>query len=83
MSLDAFDLRVQLEEKLNHPSVPRAQSLWKHYKGAVYRVYCVGVRESTKELEVCYHASESFFKFLWVRPLSEWNEMVTYNGQIF
>lgn len=73
-------LRERLHQQLDDPSVPKPQSLWQHYKGDIYKVEYVGIRESTEELEICYRAVENPLICFWIRPLSEWNQKVNYNG---
>lgn len=67
-------------EKLSDPSVPKPGSTWRHYKGDVYKVECLGMREATNDYEVCYFALKEPLDIFWIRPLSEWNETVTYEG---
>jgi hypothetical protein len=78
MSHDMDALQTRLRQELNHPSVPVPQSLWKHYKGNVYKVDCIGIRESTGELEVCYRPVDDSLGCFWIRPLSEWNQFVSH-----
>lgn len=80
MNSELPDFRTQLEERINHPSVPKPRSLWRHYKGDVYKVDNIGIRESTKELEVCYHAVDKSLAWFWIRPVSEWNQLVIRDG---
>lgn len=71
------------EEILTQPSdqVPKPRSIWRHYKGDLYSVKRLVMRESTEEIDVCYKKFEnSPLLFNWSRPLKEWNEMVDYNG---
>lgn len=79
MSHDLDILRKQLRERFEGSSIPKPQSLWKHYKGDIYKVDSVGIRESTLELEVCYRTAENPLECHWIRPLSEWHQKVHYN----
>lgn len=70
----------QVEPVLKDRATPKLGSLWKHYKGALYRVLSIGVRESTLDFEVCYSSLDQR-NLVWIRPLSEWTETVTWKGQ--
>ncbi len=55
------------------PGLPRA-GLYRHYKGGLYTLICVGRHSETEEWLVTYR-SEAGGDY-WVRPLAMWNELV-------
>lgn len=59
------------------PEHPRP-GLYRHYKGGLYTVICVGRHSETEEWLVTYR-SEALGSY-WVRPLSMWQEHV--NGTL-
>ena len=52
-------------------------SRWRHYKGGLYEVVSVSIREDTLEPLVTYRSLER--GFVWTRTLHKWSETV--NGQ--
>lgn len=58
-------------------------SIWEHYKGDAYIITGFGTIESTKELAVCYvnMDPEKLLSYPWIRPVSEWEQLVTHNGK--
>lgn len=63
------------------PNTPERFSLWTHYKGEVYMVEGISMREEDKEIMVNYNRVHSPMPIPWSRPLREWNQMVQYSGQ--
>lgn len=55
------------------PEHPRP-GLYRHYKGGLYTVLCVGRHSETEEWLVTYR-SEALGSY-WVRPLAMWQEQV-------
>ena len=55
------------------PEHPRP-GLYRHYKGGLYTVLCVGRHSETEEWLVTYR-SEALSSY-WVRPLAMWQEQV-------
>jgi hypothetical protein len=55
------------------------RGLYKHYKGAIYEVHGLSVRESTGEWEVLYRSVKTGIPFH--RPVGEWFEQVAGGGQ--
>ncbi|MFT9207023.1 DUF1653 domain-containing protein [Acetobacter orientalis] len=55
------------------PEHPRP-GLYRHYKGGLYTVLCVGRHSETEEWLVTYK-SEALGSY-WVRPLAMWQEKV-------
>ena len=55
------------------PALPEA-GLYRHYKGGLYMLVCVGRHSETEEWLVTYR-SEARGDY-WVRPLAMWNEPV-------
>ena len=52
-------------------------SLWRHYKGGLYRLVVCGRLEATKEPHVVYVSAETFpYGEHWIRPLTEWGQEV-------
>jgi hypothetical protein len=59
---------------------PEVGSLWRHSKtGALYEVLLIVWLERTHKPHVCYIAVGSLGA--WARPVSEWDELVTVNGE--
>jgi len=54
--------------------LPPEPGVYRHYKGGLYSVICVGRHSETEEWLVTYRAEAS--GTYWVRPLSMWQEMV-------
>lgn len=56
--------------------IPAVGSLWRHYKGGLYTVVAIAKLESnpTAGDQVVYSSVET--KETWVRPLSEWHELL-------
>lgn len=60
---------------------PSPGEIYRHYKGNVYQVLCVGLHTETLEELVVYKAVEG--NQIWVRPLSMWQGSVqTAEGSI-
>ena len=51
---------------------------YRHYKGGLYTVLCVGRHSETEEWLVTYRAEAS--GTFWVRPLAMWIETVRHGG---
>ena len=51
---------------------------YRHYKGGLYTVVCVGRHSETEEWLVAYRA-EADGSF-WIRPLAMWVERVVHDG---
>ena len=72
-----FDLvEKKQHEILLQPDIPKQFSIWQHYKGELYYVQGLVMKESTEELEVCYSKLGRSLPCPWSRPISEWNESV-------
>lgn len=73
-----------IEEKqrviINKIDVPKPGSIWQHYKGDLYLIEGLVMKESTEEIEVCYSNVKRPLPIPWTRPLSEWNELLDHNG---
>ena len=54
--------------------------IYRHFKGNLYRVLYVAKHSETLEEMVVYQALYGDGG-IWVRPLSMWEETVTFNGQ--
>ena len=57
----------------NNPQHPRA-GLYRHYKGGLYTLLCVGRHSETEEWLVTYRCDAQ--GTYWVRPLSMWEQSV-------
>jgi hypothetical protein len=55
-----------------------------HYKGTKYTLVGLALREEDMATMVIYCDSiaPSVFRLPWVRPLSQWNEIVQWNGKL-
>ena len=72
-----LDLIKQKQKKfILRPDVPKPFSIWRHYKGEIYLVGGIVMRESTEEFEVCYSSIKNPLLCPWSRPISEWIELV-------
>ena len=58
---------------------PEINSLYKHYKGNVYRVVCIA-RHSEDLSELVVYSDASVPEKIWARPLEMWSETVEVNG---
>ena len=63
---------IELRET-GRSGLPQA-GLYRHYKGGLYTLICVGRHSETEEWLVTYR-SEAGGDY-WVRPLAMWNELV-------
>ena len=52
--------------------------LYRHYKGGLYSLTCVGRHSETEEWLVVYRAEAS--GTVWIRPLAMWTETVWHDG---
>ena len=55
---------------------PTPGSLWRHFRGGLYRVICVAVRESDYREQVVYE-SESMPGRVFTRDLCQWGTRIT------
>ncbi len=63
------------EERIR--SGPKPSSVWRHYKGNLYVVVGTALLEFSKQPVVVYRGYDDIVsRIMWVRPLSEWTEMV-------
>lgn len=53
----------------------RPGDFWTHYKGGVYQIVALAVKEDTGEPVVVYRSCK--YGTVWVRTLSNWTEDVT------
>jgi len=63
-----------------NPAYP-APGLYRHYKGALYRVLDCVRHSETEEVLVLYRALYGDFD-LWVRPVTMFMETIERNGQV-
>ena len=54
-------------------------SIYRHFKGDIYQVICVGAHTETGEKMVAYRDNKNNF---WIRPLEMFQEEVEVNGKI-
>lgn len=59
----------------------KINSIYKHYKGNVYKVLAVAKHSETLEDLVIYQDTNNDSK-IWARPLSMWNDDVQFNGNL-
>lgn len=59
----------------------KAGSLYRHYKGTVYQFLGLAKLESDLTTVVLYRQFDTPTGQVWVRPLTEWSQVVTHNGQ--
>jgi len=55
-----------------------SRSLWRHYKGGVYRYITLAQNCDTRDWLVVYQAENGK---IWTRPVSEWFEAVEVDGK--
>lgn len=55
------------------PALPRT-GLYRHYKGGLYTLICVGRHSETEEWLVTYRSQAR--GDYWVRPLAMWSELI-------
>lgn len=53
--------------------IPTPGSLWKHFKGTLYRVVAIAKHSETLETLVIYRKDGG--TEVWARPLAMWNEI--------
>ena len=78
---DLESIERKQRELLEHVDVPKQSSIWQHYKGDLYRVEGLVMREGTEEIDVCYLNVKRPLPLPWSRPLTEWNDLVDINGK--
>lgn len=59
---------------------PAPGTLFRHYKGNLYRVVAIAVHSETLEPLVVYR-DERHPEKMWARPLAMWQETVTVDGR--
>ena len=61
---------------------PKPGSLWRHYKGGTYLVLTCALHEADLVPMVLYRKHEAGGHIpCWCRPLSEWDEVITVDGE--
>lgn len=58
--------------------VPSIGSVYKHYKGSLYKVISVAHHSETEEILVIYVSQDTLLH--WARSLTAWNEWLTADG---
>lgn len=74
------------EQRILQTSKVSPGTLWRHYKGDIYKVQRLVVTESSKEILVCYNRitpsnERGMMPIPWVRPLKEWEECIEYENK--
>ena len=75
----SFDMILKLQKHaLSLPEYPKLDSLWRHYKGGLYKVKFLSMRENDQAILVNYlHCNDdNTLPMLWSRPAIEWNTPV-------
>jgi hypothetical protein len=65
---------------VNRPETPKIGSVYKHYKGAYYRVVTLAKQEGSGEWQVVY---ENTLGEVFVRPRCEWHGGTDLGGHRF
>lgn len=71
----------EIINKINSTILPEIGSHWIHYKGEIYVIINIGIRESNEDFEIIYNSLNNPLKYPWIRPLKEWNQKIIYNKQ--
>lgn len=61
---------------------PKANQLWRHYKGGTYLVLEVVLRESDRAPMVVYKSTSEDQRHGWVRPLGEFMDKFTFDSEV-
>lgn len=75
------ELKAHQEKLAKDPRFPKKGERYRHYKGNIYEVDMVVMREENESPEVIYHGTEDPNIWSWGRLLSDWNESVMHNGE--
>lgn len=68
----------ELKSLRNRNDLPKANSVYLHYKGSLYTVITTAYLEKNQEIHVVY--SDGSLDF--IVPLKEWKEQVKHNGKL-
>ena len=60
---------------------PKKDSIWRHYKGDLYIVKSLVMRESSESFDVVYTRLGMDMLYPWSRPMEEWFEIVNHEGK--
>lgn len=60
---------------------PTMNTLWRHYKGGLYKVRTLATMEGSLTLYVVYDAHPQPLARPWIRPLKEWNDLIEYKNE--
>lgn len=63
------------------PDFPPPGTIFRHYKGGLYRFRFLAYREQDLEVMVVYSSAEDWGQPIFVRPLSEWQDWVGEQGE--
>lgn len=72
--------KEELVEHILEHDLPAIGSVWKHYKGELYKVRGTALEEATERVVVIYNSDETILPIPWTRPLEEWHEKVEHEG---
>lgn len=67
---------VAEEVVIEEHAYPTPGSLWRHFRGGLYRVLCVAGREQDHREQVVYEPADGAGP-IWVRDLLQWNMPIT------
>lgn len=65
-----------IQKLTSQNNVPKIDSMWRHYKGNVYKVIGHGICVDKIELLIIYKRSDVENADTWVRSLSNWMQTV-------
>ena len=80
---DPHHVEVVAPEVPSEPIMPQYGTVWRHYKGTLYKIIGPGIIEATERLAVIYQDADNKLSPFWIRPLSEWHENVPPHGPRF
>lgn len=69
-------IALQKQHEFKDLPKPELNTLWKHYKGATYRVVGFSMREEDYEMEVLYKSLNNPMECPWARKFSLWAEVI-------
>jgi len=77
------ELKKKLVKLNKDPKTPKPGQVYKHYKGTLYVVVNISLREENEEPIVNYFGLKTGSDlYPWSRTLADWNSQVKVNGEL-